>query len=101
MANRHGPSFSGKPGGCCCWAVEVDGSTCLVRLTRKARNVTTQIADDEVSRCPACGDPIDYCPGHGRNADPVGWGTLVAHDLGAHDRCHPSGCTEAEWRRRR
>ena len=53
------------------------------------------------ARCPACGDLIDHCSGHGRNADPKGWGILIAHDLGAHTRCHPSGCEAADWKGRR
>ena len=53
--------------------------------------------DEEPRRCPACGALA--CPGHGRNSDPLGWGIVTAHHLGAHDRCHPDGCNEAEWRR--
>lgn len=38
-------------------------------------------------RCPACGDPIDYCTGHGQIGDPVGWAILEAHDADDHSRC--------------
>lgn len=36
------------------------------------------------SHCPACGDPIDYCQGHGPIADPRGWALLEAHDNDNH-----------------
>lgn len=48
------------------------------------------------SKCPACGDPADYCQGHGMIADPYGWGVLRAHDNGHHADCDPRGCSE--WR---
>jgi hypothetical protein len=47
-----------------------------------------------VSRCPACGDPIDYCQGHGLIGDPVGHLTLQAHDKGRHEWCNAFGCEE-------
>ena len=40
------------------------------------------------SICPACGQPIDYCQGHGLIGDPVGVVTLEMHDRGIHSRCH-------------
>jgi len=46
-------------------------------------------------RCPACGDPIDYCQGHGEIGDPAGRAILDAHDAGDHSGCHPEGCEEA------
>jgi hypothetical protein len=46
--------------------------------------------------CPACGDPIDYCPGHGETGDPAGFAILQAHDIGDHAECNPAGCHEAE-----
>lgn len=45
--------------------------------------------------CPACGDPIDYCQGHGEIGDPAGFAILAAHDDGDHSGCHPDGCDEA------
>lgn len=45
-----------------------------------------------VSRCPACGDVIDYCQGHGEIGDPIGAAVLAAHDMGRHRDCHPDGC---------
>jgi len=51
------------------------------------------IEDD--SRCPACGDPIDYCRGHGEIGDPLGADILKLHDLGLHQDCNLLGCDEA------
>ena len=53
--------------------------------------------DDEcdcelVSLCPACGEPIDYCQGHGEIGDPAGYAQLQAHDHERHASCHPDGC---------
>lgn len=45
-------------------------------------------------RCPACGDPIDYCQGHGVMGDPEGFVILALHDEGDHSRCHERGCDE-------
>ncbi len=45
--------------------------------------------------CPACGDRIDYCQGHGEIGDPAGYAILEAHDDGDHAKCHPNGCDEA------
>lgn len=42
-----------------------------------------------VASCPACGDPIDYCQGHGPIGDPVGAAILEAHDNDDHSTCHP------------
>lgn len=47
---------------------------------------------EPVSCCPACGDPIDYCQGHGEIGDPAGRAILDAHDDGDHSQCHPEGC---------
>jgi hypothetical protein len=51
---------------------------------------------DWVARCPACGDPIDYCQGHGEIGDPEGHAALALHDLGDHGYCHPNGCDQIE-----
>lgn len=50
---------------------------------------------ESVSRCPACGDPIDYCQGHGAIGDPIGHSILSAHDDGYHGRCNPAGCEDS------
>ena len=52
--------------------------------------------DDYLSLCPACGEPIDYCQGHGEIGDPAGFAILEAHDADDHSDCHPIGC---EYRR--
>ena len=46
--------------------------------------------------CPACGDYIDYCQGHGRISDPLGYHIVSDHhDFDKHDRCHSaSDCRE-------
>lgn len=47
------------------------------------------------SRCPACGDFIDYCQGHGEIGDPVGAVILRHHDNDNHAGCHwLSDCKE-------
>lgn len=43
---------------------------------------------DSYSRCPACGDPSDYCRGHGEIGDPEGSKILEQHDDGNHEDCH-------------
>ena len=48
-----------------------------------------------LERCPACGDRIDFCSGHGELGDPVGHRVLIAHDKGRHHACSPMGCDEA------
>ena len=40
--------------------------------------------------CPACGDHIDYCQGHGELGDTWGYNVLILHDDGNHSRCHPA-----------
>lgn len=41
----------------------------------------------DVARCPACGDAIDYCQGHGEIGDPSGYRILQRHDNGDHVLC--------------
>lgn len=42
------------------------------------------------SQCPACGDYVDYCTGHGQIGDPEGFRVLEQHDAGDHTDCiHP------------
>ncbi|HUV09355.1 MAG TPA: hypothetical protein VMX12_00135 [Acidimicrobiia bacterium] len=52
-----------------------------------------EVFDDP--RCPACGEPIDYCRGHGEIGDPIGFEALARHDDGDHSWCEPRGCDEA------
>lgn len=48
-----------------------------------------------IERCPACGNPIDYCQGHGEMGDPYGFAILINHDVDRHRLCHPAGCEQA------
>lgn len=48
-----------------------------------------------VSYCPACGEPIDYCQGHGEIGDPQGFAILQAHDNEDHSQCDLMGCDDA------
>jgi hypothetical protein len=69
------------------------GKTTLFQLAH--RPDCPEVAADEsepVAHCPACGDPIDYCQGHGEIGDPEGRRILTQHDLGFHSECHPLGC---------
>jgi hypothetical protein len=52
------------------------------------------LGDDDPARCPACGEPIDYCQGHGESGDHWGAATLAAHDAGNHGTCDPRGCEQ-------
>lgn len=45
-----------------------------------------EIAETE-ALCPACGDWMDFCSGHGEIGDPVGWTILQQHEAGEHDDC--------------
>lgn len=61
----------------------------------------THMCRDEYGTCPACGEFIDYCPGHGEIGDPAGRAILDAHDDGDHAQCHPRGCDDATHKRER
>ena len=43
--------------------------------------------EEYVSVCPACGEFIDYCHGHGVIGDPAGAAILDAHNLDDHALC--------------
>jgi hypothetical protein len=46
--------------------------------------------------CPACGEPVDYCQGHGPMGDPVGYAIIELHNDDEHSLCHPeSDCQDA------
>jgi len=53
---------------------------------------------DYTDLCPACGEPIDYCTGHGVIGDPRGASILKAHDDGRHGRCDARACYDARPR---
>lgn len=46
--------------------------------------------------CPACGDPIDYCQGHGESGDPKAFIIIERHDIGKHDTCHYNSDCKSE-----
>jgi len=61
---------------------------------RKELGITAHNNNDDefyVGNCPACGDPMDYCRGHG---DGVGSRILEWHDQDFHDECHENGCDD-------
>jgi hypothetical protein len=45
--------------------------------------------EEHASHCPACGEVIDYCQGHGDLGDPTGHRILLAHTDDDHAQCHP------------
>lgn len=54
----------------------------------------------EEPRCPACGEPMSYCRGHGVLGDPRGWEVLNLHEGGDHTACRFSaGCPLLELRK--
>lgn len=59
-----------------------------------SRYLTGLVPSDE-SRCPACGEWMSFCQGHGEIGDPRGWGIMNMHDEGWHGLCHPTGCSSA------
>lgn len=44
----------------------------------------------EFAICPACGNPIDYCQGHGPMGDSQNYAILQLHDDDIHHMCHAS-----------
>jgi hypothetical protein len=50
-------------------------------------NGETECICEDTSVCPACGDPFDYCQGHGLIGDPDGAIVLAQHDQGIHTGC--------------
>lgn len=52
--------------------------------------------DEYVPVCPACGEFIDYCQGHGDIGDPDGADILKAHDNGIHDACHTAAVSSGQ-----
>lgn len=66
-------------------------------VLESATDWMASIDHDDDPHCPACGEPIQFCPGHGEYADPMGARTLADHDSGDHTSCHPAGCDDHEW----
>ncbi len=71
---------------------------CLVEraLNEVIERAREDADNDSVPRCPACGQEMDYCLGHGEIGDPVGAAILAAHDDGDHSRCDSRGCDDTE-----
>lgn len=97
LADAGTVNLSSEDGGSISWGAHPCGeetnhavycSTCEERLW-------DGLQEEYVSSCPACGQPIDYCQGHGEIGDPEGARILAAHDDGDHSDCHPDGCDEA------
>lgn len=63
-------------------------------LERDAEHAS-QFLEGLSGRCPACGEVIDYCQGHGKMGDPQGYAVLQLHDRDSHTACNPLGCDEA------
>ena len=45
-----------------------------------------------ITYCLVCGEPGDYCGGHGAIGDPDGWRILMHHLQDNHEGCDPHGC---------
>ena len=93
-ANGNHTGTNGTPGcsggSCTC--------NCRTASRRQGSEWTGPDQDDYFgydARCPACGQPIDYCQGHGPSGDPAGYAILEAHENGDHSMCNPEGCDEA------
>ncbi|WNM66122.1 hypothetical protein SEA_WHEEZY_82 [Gordonia phage Wheezy] len=79
-------------------AGEIVEATDAVSLRAAVESIDAHYGVDYVEtdeRCVACGEPVDYCQGHGEIGDPVGRAILDAHDDGDHNNCHPLGCDDA------
>lgn len=68
----------------------------LVAFMQHRQADETPIIAVEQSYCPACGEPTDYCQGHGEISDIHGWTILLMHERDNHERCHPMGCEAAQ-----
>lgn len=86
------------PGRCFAGCIAFDGDLRQITLTDVlARTLEVfaehfQSSEWRISNCPVCGDPSDYCPGHGSIGDPEAHLALLAHEQGQHRWCHPKGC---------
>lgn len=50
----------------------------------------TEFENEYMAVCPACGQAIDYCQGHGEIGDPDGFAILRMHDNEDHSECDPA-----------
>jgi hypothetical protein len=52
--------------------------------------------------CCVCGDPMDYCQGHGQIGDPAGWAIENKHlEDDNHTDCHPNSDCRSHANRER
>lgn len=70
---------------------KVRATPAVVAAEESRDEVTGQVGE---SRCPVCGEFIDYCQGHGEIGDPEGARILAQHDDDDHSECDPRGCDE-------
>ena len=65
-----------------------DGSClCKVDEVNKDHDFSGDCIATVFERCPACGEVIDYCLGHGEIGNPEGFTILQAHDAEDHSGC--------------
>lgn len=62
-----------------------DCPPCEVIMAERCELFVSGDANGE--RCPACGEYIDYCQGHGPIGDPDGYAAIQAHERGDHSVC--------------
>lgn len=72
-------------------AVNITCDDCGITFSAQKNKVTKEVE----SKCPACGEFISYCQGHGEIGDPYGHQILEQHDEDNHSMCHPAGCDAA------
>jgi hypothetical protein len=60
--------------------------------TGKVSEFVGHVESDYV--CPACGNPSDYCPGHGEMGDPNGYVILEMHETDNHSSCLFGDCVK-------
>ena len=61
-------------------------------IGQEGEHLTTVEEPFVFEMCPACGEQVDHCAGHGLIGDPFGHTALTLHDAGVHTNCHPRGC---------
>lgn len=85
------PHYSSGGGTCDGW-----GDACQrlagdrFDVTVKYEEIWLSVERSHYPLCPACGEPIDYCQGHGPIGDPWGARILAMHDDDTHTECHPA-----------
>lgn len=54
----------------------------------RMKDLWIEMVDEGHEVCPACGQFIDYCQGHGAMTDEAGAEILDLHDADNHQLCH-------------